>query len=122
VIRLRRIRFGTVALDDLPKRGVRELTGREVVSLLDLAVESKRIAKPRLEPKKSEEPTANDRRLAFLANRPTRRSGTDANRLIIDSDDSGGRKRAAAKKRGRGGSRRSGGSGGKRSPSRSGRR
>jgi len=126
VIRLRRIRFGTVALDDLPKRWVRELTGREVESLMDLAVESKRVAKSRPAPKKPEEPTANDRRLAFMANRPVRRAGSDSNRLITDSDDSGGRRRSPSKSKRRGGSRsgprRSAGSGGRRGASRSGQR
>lgn len=126
VIRLRRIRFGTVILDDLPKRWVRELTGREVESLMDLAVESKRVAKSRPAPKKREEPTANDRRLAFMANRPIRRAGSDSNRLITDSDDSVGRRRSPSKSKRRGGSRsgprRSAGSDGRRGASRSGQR
>ncbi|NQW19209.1 MAG: rRNA pseudouridine synthase [Chloroflexi bacterium] len=96
VTRLRRVRFGSIILDDLPKRGVRELTGREVESLMDLAVESKRLAKPRTPWKKPEEPTRNDRRLAFIANRPTRRPGTDENRAIFDSGDS---RRPATKSR-----------------------
>ena len=104
----------------------RYYSGPEVESLMDLAVESKRVAKPRPAPKKPEEPTANDRRLAFMANRPVRRAGPDSNRLITDSDDSGGRRRSPSKSKRRGcsrsGPRRSAGSGGRRGASRSGQR
>ena len=104
VIRLRRIRFGTLTLDDLPKRGVRELTGNEVASLMALAVESKRVAKPYSPWKKPEEETRNDRRLAFEANRPVRRAGTGSNRATFDSGDSR-RPKTKSKRRGGGGRR-----------------
>jgi 23S rRNA pseudouridine2605 synthase len=117
VIRLRRIGFGTVSLEDMPKRAVRELTAREVTSLMDLAVETKRIPKPKPEKKKPVVETRNDRRLAFKANRPTRRAGSEERRATFDSGDS--RRPATKSKRGSGG-RRSGGSGGRR-PSSAGR-
>lgn len=119
VTRLRRIRFGTVELDDLPKRGYRELTGKEVESLMDLAVESKRTAKPRTPWKKPEEETRNDRRLAFKASRPVRRDGAGERRATFDSGDS---RRPTSKSKRRGGGRRSGASNGRRTASRSGRR
>ena len=119
VTRLRRIRFGTVELDDLPKRGYRELTGKEVESLMDLAVESKRTAKPRTPWKKPEEETRNDRRLAFKASRPVRRDGAGERRATFDSGDS---RRPASKSKRRGGGRRSSASNGRRTASRSGRR
>jgi len=119
VTRLRRIRFGTVELDDLPKRGYRELTGKEVESLMDLAVESKRTAKPRTPWKKPEEETRNDRRLAFKASRPVRRDGAGERRATFDSGDS---RRPKSKSKRRGGGRRSGASNGRRTASRSGRR
>jgi 23S rRNA pseudouridine2605 synthase len=112
VIRLRRIRFGTVGLDDLPKRGVRELTGKEVTSLMDLAIESKRVAKPYTPWKKPEEETRNDRRLAFKSSRPVRRASAGDRRATFDSGDS---RRPTTKSKRRG-------SGGRRSASRSGRR
>jgi pseudouridine synthase len=115
VTRLRRIQFGTVELDDLPKRGVRELTGKEVASLMDLAVESKRVAKPHTPWKKPEKETRNDRRLAFKSNRPVRRDDAAECRATFDSGDS---RRPASKSKRRGGGRRSGGSGGRRSASR----
>ncbi|MEE8046219.1 MAG: pseudouridine synthase [Dehalococcoidia bacterium] len=120
VIKLRRIRFGTVGLDDLPKRGVRELTGKEVESLMDLATESKRVAKPHTPWKKPEEETRNDRRLAFKANRPVRREGAGERRATFDSGDS--RRPTTKSKRRGGGGRRSGASSGRRSAPRSGRR
>ncbi len=119
VTRLRRIRFGTVELEDLPKRGYRELTGKEVESLMDLAVESKRTAKPRTPWKKPEEETRNDRRLAFKASRPVRRDGAGERRATFDSGDS---RRPTSKSKRRGGGRRSGASNGRRTASRSGRR
>jgi 23S rRNA pseudouridine2605 synthase len=112
VIRLRRIRFGTVGLGDLPKRGVRELSGKEVESLMDLALESKRVAKPISPWKKPEEETRNDRRLAFKASRPVRRHGAGEQRATFDSGNS--RRPTTKSKRG--------GSGRRRSSSRSGRR
>tara|TARA_A100001037_G_scaffold120297_1_gene109534 strand:- start:92 stop:892 length:801 start_codon:yes stop_codon:yes gene_type:complete len=42
VVKLRRIRFGTLSLDDLPKGAARDLTFKEVESLMSLATESKR--------------------------------------------------------------------------------
>lgn len=114
VTRLRRTRFGTVGLDDLPKRGVRELTGKDVTSLMDLAVESKRVAKPRPARKKPEEPTRNERRADFAASRPTRRSGAEDRRKSFDSGDA--RRPATRTKRG------GGRSGARRSSPRSGRR
>ncbi len=119
IVRLRRISFGTVKLDDLPKRAVRELTGKEVADLMDLAIESKRIAKPHMPWKKPEEETRNDRRLAFKANRPTRRGGAGDRRATFDSGDS--RRPTSKSKRG-GGGRRAGSSGGRRAAPRSGRR
>lgn len=119
VTRLRRIRFGTVELDDLPKRGYRELTGKEVESLMDFAVESKRTAKPRTPWKKPEEETRNDRRLAFKASRPVRRDGAGERRATFDSGDS---RRPISKSKRSGGGRRSGASNGRRTASRSGRR
>jgi 23S rRNA pseudouridine2605 synthase len=119
VTRLRRIRFGTVELNDLRKRGYRELTGKEVESLMDLAVESKRTAKPRTPWIKPEEETRNDRRLAFKASRPVRRDGTGERRATFDSGDS---RRPTKKSKRRGGSRRSGASNGRRTATRSGRR
>ncbi|MBT4125603.1 MAG: rRNA pseudouridine synthase [Chloroflexi bacterium] len=119
VIRLRRIRFGMVGLDDLPKRGVRELSGREVESLMDLAIETKRVGKPFKEWKKPEQETRNDRRLAFQANRPVRRAGAEDRRATFDSGDS--RRPGSKSKRrpgsGRGGAskRRSSGAGSRRS-------
>jgi 23S rRNA pseudouridine2605 synthase len=110
VTRLRRVGFGTVSLDDLPKRGVRELTRKEVESLMDLAVESKRLAKPPIRWKKPEVETRNDRRLAFIANRPARGEDSDERRVVFDSGDSR-RPRTKSKRRG-GSSRRSGSSGG----------
>ncbi|WFG38979.1 pseudouridine synthase [Candidatus Lucifugimonas marina] len=119
VIRLRRIRFGTVALDDMPKRAVRELTGREVESLMDLAIESKRVARPFKEWKKPEHETRNDRRLAFQANRPTRRAGAEERRATFDSGDSrrpGSKsKKRPGSRRGGAGKRRSSGAGSRRS-------
>jgi len=103
VIRLRRIGFGTVALEDLPKRAVRELTRKEVESLMDLAIESKRVAKPVTPWKKPVEETRNDRRLAFKASRPIRREGAGDRRASFDSGDS----RRPKSKRGGGGRRRS---------------
>jgi 23S rRNA pseudouridine2605 synthase len=117
VTRLRRIKFGTVGLDDLPKRGVRELTGREVESLMDLAIETKRVAKPVTPWKKPEKETRNDRRLAFEANRPTRRAGSEERRATFDSGDS---RRPGSKSKRRPGSRR-GGASSRRSSQRSGR-
>jgi len=105
VTRLRRIRFGTVGIDDMPRRAYRELTGREVESLLDLATESKRVARPRRKWKKPKEETANDRRLAFQANRPTRRPGAEERRATFDSGDS---RRPSSKSKTRPGSRRGG--------------
>jgi 23S rRNA pseudouridine2605 synthase len=105
VIRLRRIGFGTVGLDDMPKRAVRELTGREVASLMDLATESKRIAKPPTPWKKPEKETRNDRRLAFQANRPVRRDDAGERRATFDSGDS---RRPKTKSKRRPGSRRGG--------------
>jgi 23S rRNA pseudouridine2605 synthase len=119
IVRLRRISFGTVKLDDLPKRAVRELTGKEVADLMDLAIESKRIAKPHMPWKKPEEETRNDRRLAFKANRPTRRGGAGDRRATFDSGDS---RRPTSKSKRRGGGRRAGSSGGRRAAPRSGRR
>ncbi len=119
IVRLRRISFGTVKLDDLPKRAVRELTGKEVADLMDLAIESKRIAKPHMPWKKPEEETRNDRRLAFKANRPTRRDGAGDRRATFDSGDS---RRPTSKSKRRGGGRRAGSSGGRRAAPRSGRR
>ncbi|MCX8277995.1 MAG: pseudouridine synthase [Dehalococcoidia bacterium] len=110
VIRLRRVKFGTVVLGDLPKRGVRELSGREVASLMDLAIESKRVAKPVTPWKKPVEETRNDRRLAFQANRPTRRTGSEDRRATFDSGDS---RRPGSKSKRRPGSRRGGASSGR---------
>ena len=128
VIRLRRVGFGTVRLEDLPKRGVRELSRKEVESLLDLAVESKKLSNPPIPWKKPEIETRNDRRLAFIANRPARPEGSVERRATFDSGDS---RRSGSKSKRRQGARRggssamrgrSGGSGGKSSASRSGRR
>jgi len=105
VTRLRRVRFGTVGLDDLPKRGFRELTPREVTSLMDLAIESKRVARPYKGWKKPEVETRNDRRLAFQANRPTRRSDSGGRRATFDSGDS---RRPGSKSKRRPGARRGG--------------
>jgi 23S rRNA pseudouridine2605 synthase len=120
ITRLRRISFGTVGMNDLPKRAVRELTGKEVADLMDLAIESKRVAKPHTPWKKPEEETRNDRRLAFKANRPVRRDGAGDRRATFDSGDSR-RPGSKSKRRGSGG-RRTGGSGGRRAAPRSGRR
>jgi 23S rRNA pseudouridine2605 synthase len=128
VIRLRRVGFGTVRLEDLPKRGVRELSRKEVESLLDLAVESKKLSNPPIPWKKPEIETRNDRRLAFIANRPARPEGSVERRATFDSGDS---RRSGSKSKRRQGARRggssagrgrSGGSGGKSSASRSDRR
>jgi 23S rRNA pseudouridine2605 synthase len=121
VTRLRRIGFGTVSLDDLPKRAVRELTGKEVADLMDLAIESKRVAKPHTPWKKPEEESRNDRRLAFEANRPVRRTGAGDRRASFDSGDSR-RPTGKSKRRGGSGGRRTGGSGGRRAAPHSGRR
>ncbi|HJP27299.1 MAG TPA: pseudouridine synthase [Dehalococcoidia bacterium] len=114
VTRLRRIRFGTVGLDDMPKRGVRELTGREMTSLMDLAVESRRVAKPRPTRRKPEEPTRKERRADFGAKRPVRRSGAGERAALFDPGNS---RRPTAKTKRRGSGRRTGG---RRSASRSG--
>ena len=42
VVKLRRTKFGTLSLDDLPKGTARDLTFKEVESLMSLATESKR--------------------------------------------------------------------------------
>ena len=128
VFRLRRIGFGTVRLEDLPKRGVRELSRKEVESLLDLAVESKKLSNPPIPWKKPEVETRNDRRLAFIANRPARSEGSGERQVTFDSGDS---PRTRSKSKRRQGARRGGssngrgrsvGSGGRSSASRSGRR
>jgi 23S rRNA pseudouridine2605 synthase len=107
VTRLRRTRFGTIGLDDLPKGVARELTGKEVTSLMDLAVESKRVAKPRSPWKKREEPTRKERRAEFDASRPVRRAGAGDRRRSFDSGDArrpakrtkrGGRSRASSRR------------------------
>lgn len=103
VIRLRRTRFGTIGLDDLPKRGIRELTPREVTSLMDLAIESKRVVRPRRVFKKREQPTRNERRAEFESSRPVRKEGSERQR-VFDSGDSR-RPTSKSKRRRRGGSR-----------------
>ena len=126
VIRLRRVGFGTVRLEDLPKRGVRELSRKEVESLFDLAVESKKLANPPIPWKKPQIETRNDRRLAFIANRPKRPEGSGDRRATFDSGDtrrprSKSKRRQGARRGGAGGRDRSGNFGGRSSASRSGR-
>ena len=126
VIRLRRVGFGTVRLEDLPKRGVRELSRKEVESLFDLAVESKKLANPPIPWKKPQIETRNDRRLAFIANRPKRPEGSGDRRATFDSGDSRrprskSKRRQGARRGGAGGRDRSGNFGGRSSASRSGR-
>lgn len=126
VIRLRRVGFGTVRLEDLPKRGVRELSRKEVESLFDLAVESKKLSNPPIPWKKPQIETRNDRRLAFIANRPKRPEGSGDRRATFDSGDtrrprSKSKRRQGARRGGAGGRDRSGNFGGRSSASRSGR-
>jgi 23S rRNA pseudouridine2605 synthase len=126
VIRLRRVGFGTVRLEDLPKRGVRELSRKEVESLFDLAVESKKLSNPPIPWKKPQIETRNDRRLAFIANRPKRPEGSGDRRATFDSGDSRrprskSKRRQGARRGGAGGRDRSGNFGGRSSASRSGR-
>lgn len=126
VIRLRRVGFGTVRLEDLPKRGVRELSRKEVESLFDLAVESKKLSNPPIPWKKPQIETRNDRRLAFIANRPKRPEGSGDRRATFDSGDtrrprSKSKRRQGTRRGGAGGRDRSGNFGGRSSASRSGR-
>ena len=128
VTRLRRVGFGTVRLEDLPKRGVRELNRKEVESLFDLAVESKKLSNPSIPWKKPQIETRNDRRLAFIANRPQRPEGSGERRATFDSGDSrrpgykSKRRQGARRSRSSSGRVRSGGFGGRSYDSSSGRR
>ena len=90
VIKLQRIRFGSLELDDLVKGRWREVTGREIDALLKSAAEvsrSKRRQRPtsssdqsKSGDRRSPVPTKAMRRAAFDAGRPVRRPAAGAKR------------------------------------------
>ncbi len=102
VIKLRRISFGSLNLDDVPKGQWRDIKGREVDALLKSAAE---IARPKRRQRPSATtgdrpasvPTRAARRAAFDANRPVRRPRTRAGRASSSGSAGPGRSTSGSK-------------------------
>ena len=90
VIKLRRIRFGSLTLENVPKGRWREVTGREVDELLKAAAEvvrpkrrqrpSRTLGQPETENRPVPPSSKAARRAAFAASRPVRRTGDGSTR------------------------------------------
>ena len=96
VIKLRRIRFGSLSLDDVPKGQWRDIKGKEVDELLKSAAEivrpkKRQRAKRATESRAAPMPTKAARRAAFAASRPTRRPGSRTGRPTSSGSSESGR-------------------------------